>query len=88
MSRNTHQYQPYNKEASSPAGAGAEAASSTCRFHSPKSYNLPTAEPDSDSDNDSCYDLTKDEGKGSVSTLSTYGNDRIKEIFSFDLRPK
>ena len=85
MSAETHQYQPYNKEATSPQ---AEAVSSTYRFHSPKSYTIPTIEPDSDSDDDSCYDLTKDKGKGSVSTLSTYGNDRIKEIISFDLRPK
>jgi hypothetical protein len=92
MSGNTHQYQPYNKEVSSPEGAKAaaavEAASRTCRFHSPKSYTIPTVEPDSDSDNDSCYDQTKDKGKGSVSTLSTYGNDRTKDLFSFDLRPK
>ena len=86
MSGNTHQYQHYNKGVTSPEGP--EAVSSSCRFHSPKSYTIPTAEPDPDSDNDSCYDLTKEEGKGSVSTLSTYGNDRIKEIFSFDLRPK
>lgn len=81
MSKNTHQYEQKDQRENRVA-----AVLSTNQFHSPKYYGNSITEPEPDSDNDSSYGVIKDKCKGSVSTLSTYGNDRMKRIHSFDLK--
>ena len=81
MSKNAHQYEQEDQREDRVA-----TVSSTNQFHSPKHYSSSITEPEPDSDNDSSYGVIKDKCKGSVSTLSTYGNDRMKRIHSFDLK--